>query len=94
MKLTPPQELTTSPADHFLAMIVRRTKWKTTAVPAPTVIPTSASAMRIPTVTPRTVAAALANATSANAGRELMIAGPPFVLRACYLAINGLKHRR
>ncbi|MBT2273799.1 hypothetical protein [Rhodococcus qingshengii] len=51
-------------------MIVRSTKRKTTAAPATT------TARRTPTVALRTVAAAIANATSAGAGRGPLIAEP------------------
>lgn len=57
-------------------MIVRTMKRKMTAVPAPTATPAITSARRTPTVAPRTVAAAIANATSADAGRGLVIAEP------------------
>ncbi len=66
----------TSAIGHFLVMIVRGTKRNTTAVPAPTETPATMSARRTPTVIPRTVAAASANATSADAGRGLLIALP------------------
>ena len=60
----------TSAVAHILVMIVRSTKRKTIAAPATT------SARRTPTVAPRTVAAAIANATSAGAGRGPLIAEP------------------
>ncbi|MCY4667359.1 MAG: hypothetical protein OXC29_05150, partial [Rhodococcus sp.] len=66
----------TSVGRHFRVMIVRNTKRNTTAVPAPTATPATMSARRTPTVTPRTVAATIANATSADAGRGPLIALP------------------
>ncbi|MFI8664337.1 hypothetical protein ACIGKR_30390 [Rhodococcus qingshengii] len=60
-----------------------------TAVPAPTAMPAIASARRTPTVVPRTVAAAIANATSAEAGRGLVIAEPLSMLPTW----SGLPHR-
>jgi len=79
LQRTPTQsysEPLTSAGGHFRVMIVRNTKRKTTAVPAPTATPATASARRTPTVTPRTVAATIAKATSAGAGRGLVIALP------------------
>ncbi len=79
----PPQSYSaplTSAEAHLLVMIIRSTKRKTTAVPAPTATPAITSARRTPTVAPRTVAAAIANATSADAGRGPLIAEPLSVL--------------